>query len=77
MLTILSSILFSQWTAIVVVLCVIIYKYGTAKYGFFEEKNIPYEKPFPLVGNLGGIFRKRESYATVAKRLYLKFKDRR
>lgn len=77
MLAVLWSILFSQWTAIIIVLCTIAYKWGTAKYKYFEERNIPFEKPFPFVGNLGGIFRKREHFATLIERLYLKYRDRR
>lgn len=76
MWTIISSILFSQWTAILLILCGILYKLGTAKYKFFEKKNIPFEKPFPWVGNLGGIFRKHENFPSLIEKLYLKFRDR-
>lgn len=75
MWAVISSILFSQWTAILLILCGILYKWATAKYKFFEGKNIPFEKPYPWVGNLGGIFRKRENFASLIARLYLKFKD--
>lgn len=74
---IVSNVVFSYWTALLVLVLIWLYRWSTAFYKFFDERGIPYEKPFPLAGNLLSIIRKKENYVDVLERIYLKFKNRR
>lgn len=71
---IISSVLFSQWTALLAVVLALLYKWATANHKYFEKQNIAFEKPLPLVGNLWEVIQKRENYAETIQRFYAKFK---
>lgn len=74
---ILSSIFLSQWTAVVIVLILLLYRWGTAHYKFFEERQIEYERPYPFVGNLWSIVRQKENFVEILERLYTKYKHKK
>lgn len=66
-----------QLFALGVIALYLFYKWTTATFDFFTKRNIPFERPIPIFGNLGGIVFGRETVLDVARKLYTKYKSQK
>ncbi|XP_050323272.1 cytochrome P450 9b2 [Bactrocera neohumeralis] len=53
----------------------IFYKWATFKYNTFKERGVPYEEPWPLVGNAGAVVLNREGFNKTVLKFYQRNKD--
>lgn len=51
------------------------YKWSVSGYDYFEKKGLPFDKPWPLVGNMFGLVTAKESLVYSMQRRYRKFKQ--
>lgn len=66
-----------QLFAFGVIALFLVYKWVTGTFDFFAKRNISFERPIPLFGNLGGIVFGKETVLDVARRLYTKYKSQK
>jgi len=59
---------------IVVVLLWLLYQWSTSKHDLFRKAGLPFEKPWPLVGNMLNVLLGKESVITVTQKSYDNFK---
>lgn len=71
------SILFSQWTLYAGVILYMLYKWSMRPYSFFQEKGIPFKKPWPVFGNFGGMSLRQETLHDMILNNYNEFKNNR
>ncbi|CAD7083929.1 unnamed protein product [Hermetia illucens] len=55
----------------------IFYKWATSTFDFFAKRNIAFDKPIPLFGNLGEVVFQKGTLFHVVRRLYSKYKKRK
>lgn len=60
---------------LVILAIILIYKWGTSTFDYFEKKGVPYNKPFFLIGSRSGMFWKQGSIVDFLSSLYNEFKD--
>lgn len=60
------------WSVLLVVY--LLYKWSTSKFNYFAKAGVPFEKPWPLVGNVLNVVLQRESIIDLVNRSYYKFK---
>ncbi|XP_054740864.1 cytochrome P450 9b2-like [Anastrepha obliqua] len=53
----------------------IFYRWATLKYNTFKERGVPYEKPYPLVGNSGAVVLNMESFNKTLLKFYKRNRD--
>ncbi|XP_030386437.1 cytochrome P450 9b2-like [Scaptodrosophila lebanonensis] len=51
-------------------LLLLLYKWATATHNIFEERGLPYEKPWPLVGNIEAVVRGKASFQKFMSEFY-------
>lgn len=61
-----------EYLAIFVVLLVLIYRWSVSSYGFFAERGIDHDKPYPFVGSMWDLVLRRKSMFDLIIELYNK-----
>lgn len=59
-----------EFLAIFALLLVLIYRWSTATFNFFEERGIDYVKPYPFVGSMWELIIHRKSLFDVTIEMY-------
>lgn len=60
--------------ALASVLLTCVYRWSTATFGFFRQRDVRYLRPWPLVGNLANMLTGRQTSLEIAVELYERFK---
>lgn len=60
---------------LVILAIILIYKWGTSTFDYFEKKGIPYNKPIFLVGSRLGMILKQGSIVDFISKIYNEFKN--
>lgn len=60
--------------AIVIVVLLLVYRWSTATFGFFKQRNVKYTEPWPLVGNLAPMLTGQQTVLEIGVEFYERFK---
>lgn len=73
----LLGLVFYQWTAIVIIVLYIGYKWHMRRYLVFLHKGIPYKKPIPFFGNFAPLALRLQNLNDFVYEYYNSFKGSR
>ncbi|KPJ21301.1 Cytochrome P450 6B2 [Papilio machaon] len=59
--------------AVVFVLCVALYLYGTRTFTYWEKKGIKHDKPLPFFGNNSRMYLRKKSMTQIGEEMYWKY----
>lgn len=70
--------LFLQWKLYGVLIVVyLLFRWCMSPYKFFEKKGIAFKKPWPVIGNFGGMTFRRTTIHDMIYESYMEFKGKK
>lgn len=69
-----SAVWWYSIAAISIALLGLVYRWSTATFGFFRQRDVRCSRPWPLVGNLAAMLAGRQTSLEIAVELYERFK---
>jgi hypothetical protein len=65
---------FSDWLLLLLVIGGLLYYLGISNYNYFSKQNVPFVKPFPFVGSMGPLLRRKQYFPQLMLSVYNQLK---